>query len=331
MGVRFPPPALYGAHVRSTPARGEVLVVLHPRPAAAPAPADGVEGTHHGAAVDGHPGTVRRAPEIRPARSMRGRAVRGDVRVLDRVQVDRPAVGVLRPAARPLDGAAVERRGVVGLDRRGSRSPRTRRREPFAGSGSAPHRGAAGPSPHPVRRRGGRRCVPCGYGRRSPSVARGRGAGRRGRRGSPDARRRPSSSRAATTGAAHRAAVLGGRGGRAAGGDNTEHQDEQRDDGNPHRGTVAPAMRTSRCPTEVGHRAAPIGQLDSPARESGWSDSNRRNLPAPNRALYQAELHPVERQCTAAVRTPARRRAFVGRELPLRARTRCRRSQTDRR
>src|SRR6188472_1053860 len=27
-------------------------------------------------------------------------------------------------------------------------------------------------------------------------------------------------------------------------------------------------------------------------KESGWSDSNRRNLPAPNRALYQAELHP---------------------------------------
>lgn len=26
---------------------------------------------------------------------------------------------------------------------------------------------------------------------------------------------------------------------------------------------------------------------------SGWSDSNRRNLPSPKRALYQAELHPA--------------------------------------
>ena len=27
--------------------------------------------------------------------------------------------------------------------------------------------------------------------------------------------------------------------------------------------------------------------------KSGWSDSNRRNLPSPKRALYQAELHPA--------------------------------------
>ena len=45
------------------------------------------------------------------------RAVGVDVRVLDRVQVDRASVRVLRPAARALDRTAVESRRVVRLDR----------------------------------------------------------------------------------------------------------------------------------------------------------------------------------------------------------------------
>ena len=46
-----------------------------------------------------------------------GRRAAADVGVLDRVDVDRVPVGMLRPAARARRRAAVEGRGVVGLDR----------------------------------------------------------------------------------------------------------------------------------------------------------------------------------------------------------------------
>src|SRR3979411_1331358 len=41
---------------------------------------------------------------------------------------------------------------------------------------------------------------------------------------------------------------------------------------------------------------APTRPIFEPSR-SGWPDSNRRNLSTPNRALYQAELHPVGIEC----------------------------------
>ena len=44
---------------------GEVLVVLRPRPAAAPAPADRVERPHERVALGRHPGPERRPPQIR--------------------------------------------------------------------------------------------------------------------------------------------------------------------------------------------------------------------------------------------------------------------------
>ena len=52
-----------------------------------------------------------------PARRGVARPAARDVRVLDRVEVDRPAVGVLGPVGRAGRAAAVEGRGVVGLDR----------------------------------------------------------------------------------------------------------------------------------------------------------------------------------------------------------------------
>ena len=93
-----------------------MLVVLHGRPAASPAPPDPVECAYEGPALVRHSGTSRRTRDVRPARAV-GRATARDVRVLDRVHVDRRAVGVVRPARRPLDVATVERRRVVGLDR----------------------------------------------------------------------------------------------------------------------------------------------------------------------------------------------------------------------
>ena len=48
--------------------RGEVLVVLRARPAAAPAPADRVERSHERVALGGHPGTERRPPDVRATR-----------------------------------------------------------------------------------------------------------------------------------------------------------------------------------------------------------------------------------------------------------------------
>ena len=60
---------------------------------------------------------VQRPPEVGTAGRV-GRRSRGrHVGVLDRVQVDRAAVRVLRPARRALDVATVERGRVVGLDR----------------------------------------------------------------------------------------------------------------------------------------------------------------------------------------------------------------------
>ena len=63
----------------------------------------------------GRPGHAR-AIEIGARGRVTGAAAR-DVRVLERVEVDRPAVGVLRPVRRAGCRAAVEGRGVVRLDR----------------------------------------------------------------------------------------------------------------------------------------------------------------------------------------------------------------------
>ena len=114
-----------------------------------------------------------------------------DVRVLDRVEVDRAAVRVLRPARRAVDGPAVERGRVVGLDRAevaaavGVDGDHPADRE--ARRVEAPeHREHVR-----ARRRGGRRSGPCARGRRSPSgVARTRrrsssGTGHPGRHETP--------------------------------------------------------------------------------------------------------------------------------------------------
>ena len=71
----------------SAAARGEVLVVLRGRPAAAPAPADPVERADERAALVGHARTA--ACGRRTAGSRRATSAAGDVRVLDRVHVDR--------------------------------------------------------------------------------------------------------------------------------------------------------------------------------------------------------------------------------------------------
>jgi hypothetical protein len=59
---------------RSPTARGEVLVVLHAGPAAAPRPADRIECAHKHTALDGHAGSIRRAAEVGTARPVRRRS-----------------------------------------------------------------------------------------------------------------------------------------------------------------------------------------------------------------------------------------------------------------
>ncbi len=157
-------------------------------PAAAPAPSDPVEGPDQGPALHGHARAVGRAPQIGDAGRVGGAAAR-DVRVLDRVDVDRAPVGVLAPAARSGHRATVEGGGVVGLDAR----------EVVAAVGldrAHAANGEAGPvelpeSLHDVARRP--RCAPPaprgGGGRRSRRTAGSRGAGARGRPGSRAARR----------------------------------------------------------------------------------------------------------------------------------------------
>src|SRR4029079_4848813 len=96
---------------------GEVLVVADAaRPAAAPAPALRAECLDQHAALVRRSGLMPRAVEVRRARAVRARAS-ADVRVLDRVDVDREAGRMGRPVARAGRGATVEGRGVVGLDR----------------------------------------------------------------------------------------------------------------------------------------------------------------------------------------------------------------------
>ena len=109
----------------------------------------------------------------------------GHVRVLDRVDVERPPVRVLRPPPRALDVAAVERRRVVGLDRAGSRCRRTRPRASSAGSGSPRRRGGGRPTRPRGPRPRGRPAVPCRYGRRSADAPASAAEGRGGGRGSP--------------------------------------------------------------------------------------------------------------------------------------------------
>ena len=135
---------------------------------------------------------ARRSVDVRPARAVR-RATARDVRVLDRIHVDRRAVGVVRPARRPLDEAAVERRRVVGLDRAEVAARRRRRRAPCAGSGSAPRRGRGRPRRARARRRDGRSAAPSAPCRRSPSATAAAAAGREARPGSRGATTRRSS------------------------------------------------------------------------------------------------------------------------------------------
>src|SRR5436190_1189913 len=78
--------------------RGEMHVVLRrARPGAAPPPADRAEGAHDRRRH--HPAPDLRAVEVRNAGAL-PRPAAARVRIFDRVQIDREAEGVLRPAAR---------------------------------------------------------------------------------------------------------------------------------------------------------------------------------------------------------------------------------------
>ena len=92
----------------STAGRGEVLVVGRPGPAASPLPAGGREGLDELAARHRHSGPDVRAIEVRPA-GRRVDAAGEQVRVLERIDVDRLAVGVQPTSAsgrsRPRSGS----------------------------------------------------------------------------------------------------------------------------------------------------------------------------------------------------------------------------------
>src|SRR6266511_1709565 len=95
------------------PGGREVLVVLERPPVAAPAPPDGSEGSpDHVAVMDDTSGPARPI-SIPEASGWEDLPAGRDVSVLHRVDVDGPAVGVLRPRGPAGNPSAVERRGVV--------------------------------------------------------------------------------------------------------------------------------------------------------------------------------------------------------------------------
>src|SRR5215211_831069 len=85
---------------RSEPVRREVLVVLGRGPPPAPAPTDPPEGPDDDVATHDHPRADVRSVDVPAAPA--GRNVRAvDERVLDRVDIDGAAVGVLGPGGGP--------------------------------------------------------------------------------------------------------------------------------------------------------------------------------------------------------------------------------------
>ena len=213
---------------------------------------------------------------------MRGRAACGDVGVLDRVQVDRAAVRVLRPARRAVDVAAVEGRRVVRLDRAEVRAAVRVDREPSAGSGSAPRRGAAAPST--TSGSATSRCDDDPAGVHAPVEA-------------PVTRRdepelvEPERASAVPRDVPPSGANVGA--------------------GEPRGGEAGREQPIGAGPTESGDdedtRRGP------PASTTGVSSGDRGgrirtdDLPLPKRALYQAELHPVAaRSATRCMRPGAR-------------------------
>src|SRR4029079_18340396 len=97
------------AHAASlAPGGREVLVVLGAAPRAAPAPPLGAERADGLVARVDHPLEAERAVRVAAA-LLRGDVASGDVRVLDRIDVDRAAVRVLGPARRAGHETAVER------------------------------------------------------------------------------------------------------------------------------------------------------------------------------------------------------------------------------
>src|SRR5450759_2494302 len=95
----------------------EVLVVFRAAPVTAPTPTDRAEGADELAAWIGHAAPDSRAVQVRAAGSVRYRAARRHVGILDWIDIDRQAVGVVRPVRGAGGRSAVEGRGVVGLDR----------------------------------------------------------------------------------------------------------------------------------------------------------------------------------------------------------------------
>ena len=125
------------------------VVLRIARPASAPAPADGAEGLDNGGRH--HPAAQPRPVQVRPARTF-ARPSATDVWVLDRVEVDRAAVG--SPATvRPASAAAGRRDRLTAFEgvrdvavRRTNPSARRRRQRACGESESASRRAAGRPS-----------------------------------------------------------------------------------------------------------------------------------------------------------------------------------------
>src|SRR6185436_9346564 len=88
------------AATRSATVRREVLIVLGRRPAPSPPPTDPPEGPDDDVTTNDHPRTDVRSVEIPAAPAGRDLGA-VDVRVLDRVEIDGAAVGVLGPCGGP--------------------------------------------------------------------------------------------------------------------------------------------------------------------------------------------------------------------------------------
>ena len=137
------------------PALREVLVVLHGRPAASPAPADPVECAYEGTALVRHSRAARSSRRTGGSRGATFAPPETYGFSIGLTSIAR-SVRMVRPARRPLDVAAVEGRRVVGLDRAEvARAVRVDRNHP-PDRERAPCRGRGTPGRGHAQRRDGR-------------------------------------------------------------------------------------------------------------------------------------------------------------------------------